>query len=82
MREFMKKAASLLCLAVLFLMLGGCQMIRSEEENKIPLAYTVIEDSQIPEEMQELIAAQTAALDKAMKRIEELERKVGSEPVK
>ena len=34
------------------------------------------------EEMQELIAVQTAALDKAMKRIEELERKVGSEPVK
>ena len=55
MREFMKKAASLLCLAVLFLMLGGCQMIRIEEENKTPLAYTVIEDSQIPEEMQELI---------------------------
>ena len=78
----MKKAASLLCLAVLFLMLGGCQMIRIEEENKTPLAYTVIEDSQIPEEMQELIAVQTAALDKAMKRIEELERKVGSEPVK
>ena len=51
----MKKAASLLCLAVLFLMLGGCQMIRIEEENKTPLAYTVIEDSQIPEEMQELI---------------------------
>ena len=48
----MKKAASLLCLAVLFLMLGGCQMIRIEEENKTPLAYTVIEDSQIPEEMQ------------------------------
>ena len=38
-----------------FLMLGGCQMIRIEEENKTPLAYTVIEDSQIPEEMQELI---------------------------
>ena len=55
MREFTKKAASLLCLAVLFLMLGGCQMIRIEEENKTPLAYTVIEDSQIPEEMQELI---------------------------
>ena len=51
----MKKAASLLCLAVLFLMLGGCQMIRIEEENRTPLAYTVIEDSQIPEEMQELI---------------------------
>ena len=30
-------------------------MIRIEEENKTPLAYTVIEDSQIPEEMQELI---------------------------
>ena len=28
--------------------------------------------------LQELIAAQAAALDKAMKRIEELERKVGS----
>ena len=32
--------------------------------------------------LQELIAAQAAALDKAMKRIEELERKNGSEPVK
>ena len=76
----MKKAASLLCLAVLFLMLGGCQMIRIEEENKTPLAYTVIEDSQIPEEMQELIAAQAVSLEKALKRIEELERKSGSEP--
>ena len=54
----MKKAASLLCLAVLFLMLGGCQMIRIEEENKTPLAYTVIEDSQIPEETEFQIAYQ------------------------
>ena len=36
-------------------MLCGCQLIRIEEENKTPLAYTGIEDSQIPEEMQELI---------------------------
>ena len=59
----MKKAASLLCLAVLFLMLGGCQMIRIEEENKTPLAYTVIEDSQIPEEMQEHIFEQFFRMD-------------------
>lgn len=38
-----------------FSYVGRCQMIRIEEENKTPLAYTVIEDSQIPEEMQELI---------------------------
>ena len=32
------------------------------------------------EEMQELIAAQAVSLEKALKRIEELERKSGSEP--
>ena len=32
--------------------------------------------------LQELIATQAAALEKALKRIEELERKNGSEPVK
>ena len=51
---------------------------RHEEEKK----RREEEKKKYEEEMQELIAAQTAALDKAMKRIEELERKVGSEPVK
>lgn len=54
-KDFMKKKFSLLCLAVLFLMLGGCRMIRIEEGNKTPLTYTVTENSQIPEEMRELI---------------------------
>lgn len=51
----MIKKFSLLCLAVLFLMLGGCRTIRIEEENKTPLTYTVMENSQIPEELKELI---------------------------
>lgn len=51
----MKKKFSLLCLAVLFLMLGGCRMIRIEEGNKTPLTYTVMEISEIPEELKELI---------------------------
>lgn len=54
-KKFMKKMFSLLCLAVLFLMLGGCRMIRIEEGNKTPLTYTVMENSQIPEELKELI---------------------------
>ena len=37
----MKKKFSLLCLAVLFLMLGGCRMIRIEEGNKTPLTYKI-----------------------------------------
>ena len=52
----MKKIISLLCLAVLFLTLGGCRMIRIEEGDKTPLTYTVLDDSQIPEELKELIA--------------------------
>ena len=51
----MKKKISLLCLAVLFLTLGGCRMIRIEEGDKTPLTYTVSDDSQIPEELKELI---------------------------
>lgn len=51
----MKKRISLLCLAVLFLTLGGCRMIRIEEGDKTPLTYTVSDDSQIPEELKELI---------------------------
>ena len=51
----MKKIISLLCLAVLFLTLGGCRMIRIEEGDKTALTYTVADDSQIPEEMKELI---------------------------
>ena len=51
----MKKKISLLCLAVLFLTLGGCRMIRIEEGDKTPLTYTVLDDSQIPEELKELI---------------------------
>ena len=51
----MKKIISLLCLAVLFLNLGGCRMIRIEEGDRTPLTYTIADDSQIPEEMKELI---------------------------
>ena len=51
----MKKIISLLCLAVLFLTLGGCRMIRIEGGDKTPLTYTVLDDSQIPEELKELI---------------------------
>ena len=51
----MKKKISLLYLAVLFLTLGGCRMIRIEEADKTPLTYTVSDDSQIPEELKELI---------------------------
>ena len=54
-KKFMKKIISLLCLAVLFLTLGGCRMIRIEEGDKTPLTYTVLDDSQIPEELKELI---------------------------
>lgn len=53
--EIMKKIISILCLAVLLFSLGGCRMIRIEEESKKPLSYTVMEESQLPEELKELI---------------------------
>lgn len=51
----MKRTLSLLCLAVFFLILGGCRMIRIEEGNRRSLSYSVMEVSQIPAEMKELI---------------------------
>lgn len=51
----MKKTISLLCLAVFFLMFGGCRVIKIEEKERTPLEYTVVETAQIPEEAKELI---------------------------
>ena len=57
----MKKTVSLLCLAVLFLVCGGCSVIRIEEGGRTPLEYTVVETSQIPAEAMELIEEKKAA---------------------
>ena len=47
---FMKKTAAFLSLLILFMMLGGCRMIKIEEAERTPLKYTVADRSQIPEE--------------------------------
>ena len=52
---FMKKTAAFLSLLILFMMLGGCRMIKIEEAERTPLKYTVADRSQIPEEAAKLI---------------------------
>lgn len=52
---FMKKTAAFLSLLILFMMLGGCRMIKIEEAERTPLKYTVADRSQIPEEAANLI---------------------------
>ena len=51
----MKKTAAFLSLLILFMMLGGCRMIKIEEAERTPLKYTVADRSQIPEEATQLI---------------------------
>ena len=51
----MKKTAAFLSLLILFMMLGGCRMIKIEEAERTPLKYTVADRSQIPEEAAKLI---------------------------
>lgn len=51
----MKKIISLLCLTLLLLTVEGCRVIKIEEEERSPLEYVILENSQIPEEARELI---------------------------
>ena len=51
----MKKTAAFLSLLILFMMLGGCRMIKIEEGKRTPLKYTVADHLQIPEEAAKLI---------------------------
>lgn len=52
----MKKWGALLAgLVLLSVILGGCSLIRIEEEERKPLEYTVVKQEDIPEEAAELI---------------------------
>ena len=52
----MKKSGALLaCLFFLAVILGGCSLIRIEEEERKPLEYSVVKQEDIPKEAAELI---------------------------
>ena len=53
----MRKAISLICMAVFAVLLfGGCQIVRIEGEPREPLTYTVVKQDDIPRELLALIA--------------------------
>ena len=51
----MKKIVLLVCYLILILSLGGCRLVRIEEEKRMPLEYEVVEPEQLPEEAAALV---------------------------
>ena len=52
----MKKAVAVVCLVISFLlMFCGCRMIRIEDEERKPVDYSVLNQQEIPKEVQNLI---------------------------
>lgn len=51
----MKKAVFLLIASVIVLGLSGCRFVRIEEEERKPVAYTVVEHSDIPAELSRIM---------------------------
>lgn len=51
----MKKTVLLVCYLILILSLGGCRLVRIEEEKRMPLEYEVVEPEQLPEEAAALV---------------------------
>ena len=45
-----KKAAGLVCIFLLMVILTGCQLIRIEEGERTPLKYTIVKQEEIPAE--------------------------------
>ena len=50
-----KKAAGLVCIFLLMVILTGCQLIRIEEGERTPLKYTIVKQEEIPAEAVELM---------------------------
>lgn len=57
----MKKTVSLLFFMTVLLTLGGCRLVRIEEEKKTPIPYTVVEPGELPEEAASLVEEKKAA---------------------
>ena len=51
----MKKSVFLLIAVVTAFLLSGCRFVRIEEEERKPVAYTVVEKSDIPEELSRIM---------------------------
>ena len=56
----MKKIFSLLFIIAAALMLGGCRLVRIEEEERKPVAYTVVKTGELPEEAETLVEEKKA----------------------
>lgn len=57
----MKKTVLLVCYLILILSLGGCRLVRIEEEKRMPLEYEVVEPEQLPEEAAALVEEKKAS---------------------
>ena len=57
----MKKTVLLVCYLILILSLGGCRLVRIEEEKRTPLEYEVVEPEQLPEEAASLVEEKKAS---------------------
>lgn len=57
----MKKTVLLVCYLILLLSLGGCRLVRIEEEKRTPLEYEVVEPEQLPEEAAALVEEKKAS---------------------
>ena len=51
----MKKSVFLLIAVVTAFLLSGCRFVRIEEEDRKPVSYTVVEHSDIPEELSRIM---------------------------
>lgn len=51
----MKKTAALILFTVFLLTLGGCRLVRIEEEERTPVSYTVVEPGELPDEAEAIV---------------------------
>ena len=51
----MKRSVFLLIAVITAFLLSGCRFVRIEEEERKPVAYTVVEKSDIPEELSRIM---------------------------
>lgn len=51
----MKRSVFLLIAVITVFLLSGCRFVRIEEEERKPVAYTVVEKSDIPEELSRIM---------------------------
>ena len=51
----MKKSVFLLIAVITAFLLSGCRFVRIEEEDRKPVSYTVVEHSDIPEELSRIM---------------------------